>query len=494
MHIVQVGTEIAPMAKVGGLADVVAGLGRELRKRGHRVESVIPKYDCLSSDSASEAVCQGGVRSFFQGAWHENSIWRSDSENSSPIYWLESHHPSQFFSRGCIYGCHDDVDRFLYFSRAVIDWLVTRDSTPDIIHLHDWETAAIALLIRQDAFRQRFRNTAVVITLHNVAYQGMCCPADLDKIGLPGEWYDAPGRMQDDFQPALNLLKGGVVFSDHVVTVSPNYAREVLTPEGGKGLHPTLGKRIDAFTGILNGVDYAYWNPEIDTHLTSHYAPRPDALGGKRENKRRLLDMLGMPLEASRPLVIAVNRLVAQKGLDLIRHVLFTAGEKRCQFVLLGTAPDPERQWEFARLEERFRSDPHVRILLKQEEHLAHLLFAAADICLVPSLFEPCGLVQLIALKYGAIPVVRRTGGLADTIFDVDHADPASVPPPAVPNGFTFDQPDVRDMDYALDRAISLFRTHPARWQELVIRAMLCDFSWGIPASAYERVYEKVRT
>lgn len=485
MYIVQVASEVAPMAKVGGLSDVLLGLSRQQKAEGHTVDVVIPKYDCLDTSEVTLQPQNMQIKSFFQGAWHDNSLWKAHLDEDFAITFLESHHPSLFFERGCIYGCLDDIDRFTYFSRAVLDWLAETDKIPDIIHIHDWMTASIALLIRQGTFKKRFEKTRVVMTIHNLAYQGKCSVVDLDKIGLTGVWYEAPGRAQDDFGRDLNLLKGGIVFSDFITTVSHTYAKEVLHHEGGMGLHLTLQNHHHKFIGILNGLDYTYWNPETDPYIPVRLK---DPVSFKKKNKEVVRKLLGLASDPVKPLVVVVTRLVHQKGIELIRHAICSAHEKGMQIVVLGTAPDPVVKSDFAMLAERYENDPDIRILLEQEEKLAHKLYAGADIFLVPSIFEPCGLTQLIALRYGAIPVVRKTGGLADTVFDVDF----SGRPFEQTNGFSFDHADVQGLDSALERALSLCKYNKERWQMLVSQAMQCDYSWKASANLYLNAYRKI--
>lgn len=496
MYIVQVASEVAPVAKVGGLADVMMGLSRELKWKGHRVEAVIPKYDCIDTSKLPLQCSEAGVRSFFDGQWHDNSIWRGRYNGDLQLTFIESLAPMRFFDRGCIYGCQDDIDRFLYFSRAVLDWLLEQKTIPDVIHIHDWETAAIAFLIRQEPFRTHFEKTRTVLTIHNIAYQGKCQVADLDKVGISGSWFNTPSRLQDDFGTDLNLLKGGIVFSDFVTTVSPTYAKEVLTPEGGKGLYLTLNQNTEKFSGILNGVDYSYWNPEIDPHISFRYSSRlvPKSeedsiiLAAKKKNTEKMRQSLGMENDETKPLVVSICRLVHQKGVDLIKYAILNAHKKGMQYIVLGTAPDPAINWEFMNLSQQYAHDPHVRILLQQEESLAHLLYAASDMFLMPSLFEPCGLTQLIALKYGSIPIVRHTGGLVDTVFDVDY----SKRPLAETNGFSFDDADTTGLDSALDRALAFWRQDSEGWQNLMVRAMESDFSWNFPARHYVNIYQKI--
>ena len=486
MYIVQIASEMAPVAKVGGLADVMMGLNRELKLKGHKVEILLPKYDCLEAKNVKMECRQRGVRSFFQEDWHENTIWHATINNDQSLNFFESHHPSQFFNRGSIYGCHDDIDRFLYFSRAALDWLLLQSETPDIIHIHDWETAAIAFLIRQPPFKKRFQKTRTVLTIHNIAYQGQCSVEDLNKIGLSGAWFDAPGRLLEDFGANLNLLKGGIVFADYTTTVSPTYAKEVLSPEGGKGLQLALKENQNKFSGILNGIDYSYWNPEKDSLI--YYPYSSSNLSGKIANAASLRDELKLAQTSEKPLVVAITRLVQQKGVELIKHVILQSHNKGMQCIILGTTPDPAIHYEFVDLAQRYAQDPDVRILLAQEEDLAHKLYAASDMFLMPSLFEPCGLGQLIALRYGSIPIVRKTGGLMDTVFDVDYSDK----PFEERNGFSFDYPDIMGIDSALDRAIALWKKDKDLWKKLMVQAMKHDFSWNSSSALYIDVYKKI--
>lgn len=481
MYIVQIASEMAPIAKVGGLADVMMGLSRELKWKGLNVEIVIPKYDCLDTRGLQQAVFRTDVRSYFNGGLHENTIWKGRMNGDLSMTLIESHHHDQFFNRGCIYGCHDDVDRFLYFSRAVCDYLLQEGVPPDVMHIHDWPTACIAFLIRDGSFRKFFEKTKVVFTIHNMEYQGRCSTSDIEKIGVLGAHYDSPVRLQDEFSPCLNLLKGGIVFSDKTITVSPTYAKEVLFPEGGKGLQGVLLENSDKFCGILNGVDYSYWNPEVDPHIYQLYTK--NTLSVKKENKSRLLEDLKMAKSENRPLVCAITRLVQQKGIELIKHAIYRTLEKGGQFILLGTAPDPQIHWEFSELQEELMHNDNVKIFLHHEETLAHRIFAASDIFIVPSIFEPCGLTQIIAMKYGAIPVVRKTGGLADTVFDVDTK------PFEKANGFVFETKDYKGMDYGLDRALEMFTDDQKTWKKLMLQAMSCDYSWNKPATRYIEMY-----
>ncbi|KAF3362111.1 Glycogen synthase [Chlamydiales bacterium STE3] len=496
MHLIHIASELAPVAKVGGLADVLLGLNRELSRKKHDVDIIIPKYDCMDSDEIRDlSIYKQNVLSFYDNDWHSNTVWLGWVENLK-VYFIEPHHPRYFFERGCYYGCEDDIERYLYFSRAVLDFLDQSNIHPDILHLHDWQTAIISVLYK-DLFKDKNGYpTKTVFTIHNLEYQGKCASHDLNRIGLKGDSYLNPEKMQDPYQPdILNLLKGGIVYSDYITTVSKNYAWEVQTPEGGRGLDTTLREHSNKFSGILNGIDYSYWNPEVDRYLPTHYSSRETPLDKKDRNtidkkayiKKLLRERLTLA-EAHRPIVGCITRLVPQKGIEMIKHTLLHIVEKGGQFVLLGSSPIASISSEFHQLKQQFTDHPHIHLILHHQEELAHMIFAGSDMLIVPSLFEPCGLTQLIAMKYGSVPIVRKTGGLADTVFDVDY----SCHKFEETNGYTFDYPDAQGIDSALDRAIKCWTENPEKWRKLMINCMNIDFSWNKSSNAYLDIYKKV--
>lgn len=496
MHIIHIASELAPVAKVGGLGDVLLGLSRELSWKGHDVDIIIPKYDCMDSSQVRDfTIDTQEFKSFYQGQWHSNTVWIGWVENLK-VYFIEPHHPKHFFNRGCFYGCNDDIERYLYFARASLDFLVKAGSNPQIIHIHDWQTAAISPLVQTLFKPQDFlTKSKVVMTIHNIEYQGKCAPFNLDWIGLPLDPTLTEAIVDPLYPEALNLIKGSIVYSDFITTVSPNYAWEVKTPEGGRGLDPIIIQYQEKFTGILNGIDYTYWNPEIDKYLPSHFSPR-EIPASKQDTKtldkkafiKKLLRNRLFLEETHRPIVGCIARLVPQKGIEMIKHVINTISEKKGQFVLLGSSPIPAVQKEFHDLKLRYTDDPNVHLILQHQEELAHWIYAGSDIFIVPSLFEPCGLTQLISMKYGTIPVVRKTGGLADTVFDIDY----SGLPLNETNGYSFDFPNNEGIDSALDRALHCWYDNPDRWHKLMISAMLMDFSWGKPCSEYLNIYKKL--
>ncbi len=491
MQIVHIAPEMAPIAKVGGLGDVLLGLNHALSQKGHQTCIIIPKYDCINTNEIRDLTLHSTIQSYYEDEWFSNSIWVGFVENLK-VYFIEPHHPRYFFNRGCIYGCEDDMERYLFFSRAALDFIASM-KPPDIIHIHDWQVAAVAPLY-QEIFQNQFRSK-IVFTIHNIEYQGKCAPFNLDRVGLTGLKFLTPEKMQDLYYPeTINLLKGGIVYADYITTVSPTYAWEVTTMEGGRGLDHVIKKYLSKFQGVLNGIDHSYWNPQTDRYLPLHFSSRESPktktdsciLDAKGAIKQILRQRLGLA-EEHRPIVACITRLVPQKGIEMIKHVIKTITKKGGQFVLLGSSPIPEINEEFHTLKAKFNDHPHIHLILQHQEDLAHLIFGGSDIFIVPSLFEPCGLTQLMAMRYGSIPVVRKTGGLADTVHDVDF-DPNK----DKVNGYVFEHPDNQGIDSALDRAMHSWYDSPDKWRQLIIQAMNQDFSWNKPSEKYLEIYKKL--
>jgi starch synthase len=494
MRIVHIAAEMAPVAKLGGLADVLLGLCRELSNRGHDVDIILPKYDCMDSDQVRDLAIENlDMPSFFDGELFHNTIWSGWVENLK-VYFIEPHHPHELFKRGCFYGCHDDIDRYLYFCRAAIEFIFKKQIRPSIIHIHDWQTASIAPLYRDIYMGFGMHPTKIVYTIHNLEYQGLCSIENFTKIGLDGQRYAVFDKLQDPIHNGLlNLMKGGMVYADYITTVSPTYAEEILTPKDGRNLDGVLRYYKDKFCGVLNGIDNIYWNPESDKYLPTHYSQREipkdkndhNILDKKGFVKKSLRDVLGLT-EKHAPIVAFIARLVPQKGINLIRQAIQFILSQGGQFVLLGTSPIPAISEEFHKIHDMYRDHPDVSIILHHDEKLAHEIYAGSDIFFMPSLFEPCGLAQLIALRYGTIPVVRKTGGLADTVFDITD----ETLPPAQRNGFLFEEPSETAVYAVLERALTYWFEQPQPWRLLMIRGMNCNFSWSVPAGKYLEIYQ----
>ncbi|KAE9600860.1 putative starch synthase [Lupinus albus] len=485
LYVIHIAAEMAPVAKVGGLGDVVSGLCKALQKKGHLVEIVLPKYDCIQYDRIRDfRALDVMIESYFDGQLFKNKIYVGTIEGL-PVYFIEPHHPDKLFWRGKFYGEHDDFRRFSYFSRAALEFLLQAGKKPDIIHCHDWQTAFIAPLY-WDIYTAKGLNSArICFTCHNFEYQGTAPASHLESCGLDAHHLNRPDRMQDNSaHDRVNSVKGGVVFSNIVTTVSPTYAQEVRTAEGGHGLHSTLSTHSKKFLGILNGIDTDAWNPATDTFLEVQY--NANDLQGKAQNKEALRRDLGLSsADVRRPLVACITRLVPQKGVHLIRHAIYRTLELGGQFVLLGSSPVPHIQREFEGIANNFQNHDHARLILKYDEALSHVIYAASDMFIIPSIFEPCGLTQMISMRYGAIPIVRKTGGLNDSVFDVDD----DTVPSQFQNGFTFLNADEPGINGALDRAFNLYVNNPEIWRQLVRKDMNMDFSWDTSAAQYEDIY-----
>lgn len=471
MKILHISAEMAPVAKVGGLGDVVWGLALAQKKFGHDVSVILPRYDILQSAYINNISIEAKhlIWNYYGTDYHHN-IWKG-SVDELETYFVDPLHPGDFFDRGRIYGCHDDIVRFLYYSRTVVEFLKSQKKLPDVVHVHDWQSAACIPLIR--AFDLKIPK--VIFTIHNMEYQGRCSPDEVRAVGIQNT-----DVMFDDLYPeAVNLLKGAILSCDKVTTVSPTYANEARVGGKGMGLEKTLEKAKEKFSGILNGIDNRYWNPKYDDYLPRHYTER-SALRGKEIAKDTLRRRLQMEV-SDKPLVANVGRLVPQKGVHLLRGAIHYTLERGGQFILQGTSPIEEIKKEFLRLKENFADHPDVHLELHLEEELTHMIYAAADLFIVPSIFEPCGLTQLIAMKYGAIPVVRKTGGLADTVIDLSNGKSG--------NGFVFEDPSQEALNSAIDRGISLWQKDKTRWNSLVLKGIASDFGWARPAKEYLEIY-----
>ncbi|XP_024384226.1 probable starch synthase 4, chloroplastic/amyloplastic [Physcomitrium patens] len=487
-HIVHLASEMAPVAKVGGLGDVVTGLGRALQKKHHRVEIIIPKYKTLDMSGIKNfKKLNKHFYSYFEGAEHENMVWTGVVEGLR-VFFIDPLHPAEFFNRGGIYCEPDDFKRFTYFSRASLEFLLQFGKRPHLIHCHDWPVAVVAPLCKS-IYSSAGLTSKLAFTCHNFEPQGKESMEALTSCGLQ---FQAPlhtDHFQDNISAdRINVLKGGLVHSDFVTTVSPTYAKEVLTPEGGEGLHTTLRAMTKKFYGVVNGIDDTVWNPATDPHLEEHFSM--DDLKGKEvlKNKLRLrLGLANLGIDAKRPLVCCVSRLVPQKGVHLLRSAIFHTLNRGGQFILQGTSQDPVIKKDFDELAQQFENHPHVRLVLRYEETLTHNIYGAADIFVIPSIFEPCGLTQMYSMRYGTIPVVRKTGGLADSVFDVDQKHAVV----EKRNGFTFSEPTEEALASALDRALLYYKEHPDWWKALVSKVMRIDMSWdAAPIDQYIKLYE----
>ncbi len=489
LYIVHVAPEMAPVAKVGGLADVVFGLSRELAIRGNHVEIILPRYDTLRSGQIHELQV---VYEDLWVPWYDGAVRCTvhfGFVHERKCFFVEPHSPDNFFNRGSIYGFDDDVMRYGFFSRAAMEFMFKAGKRPDIIHCHDWQTSLVPVFLYEIYQHLGMTHSRVCLTIHNFKHQGLTGMEMLRAGGLqdrPEHFFDFD-RLRDNGNPfALNLLKGGIVYSNYVTTVSPRYAYETQELGEGMGLEPTLYTHHMKYGGVVNGIDYDVWNPEVDQHIPQRFDV--EATDGKHECKRALRHRL-MLADSDKPIVAFIGRLDPQKGLELVRHGVFHALESGAQFVLLGSSPDRAINEDFWGLKRMLNDSPDCHLEIGFDEDLAHLIYAGSDMMLVPSRFEPCGLTQLIALRYGTVPVVRAVGGLADTVFDWDH----SKRPRHERNGYVFDHYDNAGLESALGRAIDCYFHRPEHFRELMKNAMRSDYSWNIPGGDYINIYDHIR-
>ncbi len=489
MYIVQVASECAPVIKAGGLGDVVYGLSRELETRGHAVELILPKYDCMRYDHI------WGLHDAYRNLevpWYGGAIPCSvycGWVHGRQCFFIEPHSPDNFFQRGCYYGELDDCMRFAFFSKAALEFLLRTNKRPDVIHCHDWQTGLVPVMLYEIYRFHGMDTQRVCYTIHNFKHQGVAGADILWATGLNREaYYFHPDRLRDnEHATAINFMKGGIVYSNYVNTVSPHHAWEARFSEIGCGLWQTLEIHQGKFGGILNGIDYDVWNPEIDRYIPSHYTA--DDLTGKAENKKALRERLWLRHD-NKPIVSFIGRLDRQKGVHLVHHALYYALGKNAQFVLLGSATERNIAAWFWHEKGYLNDNPDCHLELGFNEELSHLIYAGSDIIVVPSNYEPCGLTQMIGLKYGTVPVVRGVGGLRNTVFDWDYA--AEVPLEKR-NGFVFYETDNMALESALGRAIALWYEHPDKFQRLIAQGMAYDYSWNHPGAQYVGVYDFIR-
>jgi starch synthase len=488
VYITMLAAECAPVIKVGGLADVVFGLSRELEIRGNAVEIILPKYDCMRYDQiwGLHITMPDLWVPWFGGAIH-CSVWFG-FVHGRKCFFIEPHSSDNFFNRGAYYGFHDEALRFAFFSKAAMEFLLKTDKRPDVIHCHDWHTGLAPVLLAEVYKFHGMHHQRTCYTIHNFKHQGIAGENVLWATGLQRpEYYFNYNQLRDNFNHgALNFMKGGVVYANFVTTVSPQHAWEARYTDQGYGLGHTLQVHGDKFGGVLNGVDYEVWNPETDRFIPYRYGV--DTLQDKYGNKDALRDRFWLRKDY-KPIVAYVGRLDQQKGVHLIRHALFYALWNGAQFVLLGTSPERDISNYFWHLKNYLNDSPDCHLELGFDEDLSHLIYAGADMVVVPSLFEPCGLTQMIALKYGTVPIVRAVGGLVDTVFDRDHSER----PFHDRNGYVFHQTDAVALESAMQRAIGLWYSYPGEFRSLIANGMRYDYSWNYPGQHYMNIYEYIR-
>jgi len=471
--------EAVPFAKTGGLADVAGALPKFLQPLGCELKLVMPLYRSIKKSGIPLEPLADEIKVSVGGEIIEASLFQGQINETIPIYFVSR---DEFFDRESLYGTprgdyFDNAERFIFFSMAVLNLCQHLGFSPDIIHHHEWQTGLIPAYLKS-VYRNDpvFSQTADVFTIHNIAYQGLFKKEKFRLTGLPDEMYNPEGV---EFWGRINLMKAGIVFADVINTVSRKYSEEIQTPEYGYGLEGILRKRKEDLYGIVNGVDYQDWDPSHDPYLAARY--RVDDLSGKRECKKDLLNEFHLPLSLmDQPLLGVISRLADQKGFDLVAEILDGLFSLDLGFVLLGTGEQKYHDL-FSEVARRYPQKAGIRI--SYDDRLAHKIEAGADLFLMPSKYEPCGLNQIYSLRYGTIPVVRATGGLDDTIV---HYDPAA----GRGNGFKFTRYDGKEFLSQIRAALSYF-AQPKHWQQLIRNAMTEDFSWARSAEAYVELYRK---
>ena len=466
-----VASEALPYASTGGLADVLGSLPAALVKKGVDARVVIPYYGSIKTKFKEISyVCDYNVKL----SWRNQYCGIHTAVcNGVTFYFVDNEY---YFNRPSLYGSFDDGERYAFFSKAVLDMLPRVDFFPDIIHTNDWQSARVGIYLKQINRKENYnyRPIRVIHSIHNIEYQGVYDPLILgDVFDLAPEYASIV-----DYNGAINLTKGAIVCCDRLTTVSPKYAEEICTPEYSAGLHTIINQYAFKTTGIINGIDQDYYNPQKDPDLFAKYR----SLSGKAKNKAALQKELGLPEKPNAPMVSMITRLTSHKGLDLVTRVIGEFLEDDVQLVILGTG-DPGFESFFKNLEEDHPDK--VKAIIAYDKALSKKIYGASDIFLMPSKSEPCGLAQMIASRYGAVPVVRETGGLYDTIKYYNDETGEG-------NGFTFREYNAHDMLYTLRKATGLYSDYKDKWKDLATKIMKIDFSWNVSAQAYIELYSEV--
>lgn len=488
MFVVMISPELAPVAKVGGLGDVVYGLARELELRGNSVEIILPKYNNMRYDHIwGLTKAYENLMVPWYGGTINTTVWFG-FVHGRKCYFIDPHSADNFFNRGVYYGQNDDILRFAFFSRAALEFMLKTNKHPDVIHCHDWQTGLVPVMLYEMYQHLGMRHPRVCYTVHNFRHQGVTGEHVLRATGLNRlEYFIHHDRLQDTANHhAINLMKAGIVYSNFVTTVSPRHAWEAKDDGQGHGLEPVLHTHQCKFGGVLNGLDYEQFNPETDPHIPAHYSV--NSIEKKYDNKRELRKRFWLA-DNEKPIVAFIGRLDAQKGLELVRHAIFHSLDNRAQFVLLGNSPEKGINDHFLGLKRQLNDSPDCHLEIGYNEELARLIYAGADMMIVPSRYEPCGLTQLIAMRYGTVPVVRSCGGLVDTVFDKDF----SHRPLHERNGYAFEHADNAGMESGLNRAIACYFQYPNHWRHLMVNGMKSDYSWNHPGQDYLNIYDYIR-
>jgi len=481
MRILQAASELFPYSKSGGLADMVGALSKALAHKNHRVGVVTPMYRGMRDRFPSLAPFDWQMDLPLGAERVSAQVWTLNPTEHLTVYFIDV---PEFYDRPGLYGeagqdYPDNARRFVFFAKAVAHLGRYLPWQPELVHLHDWQTGLVPLLLKHQSLAQGWRTApATVFTIHNLAYHGLFSPLDYGLTNLPWDYFNPDGL---EFYGRLNCLKAGLAFADTLTTVSPRYAQEITTEAFGCGLDGILRRRQADLEGILNGVDYEDWNPETDPHLMHRYSA--DRMAGKVATKQALLRQLGLPAELDLPLFATITRLVEQKGVDIQLGALEEMLSAPLQFVLLGSGTPA---FESAYRDLASRHPQRVAVRIGYDNALAHQIEAGADFFLMPSRYEPSGLNQMYSQRYGTIPLVRAVGGLDDSVRDIQEDEEGMT-------GIKFHEYSARALAKAMRKALVLYRT-PGLLRRYRHNGMVTNFSWEQTCLEYARLYEEVLT
>lgn len=481
LNVLMISPEAVPFAKTGGLADVAGALPIALKKLGLDVRLVMPLYQMVRQSGVELTKVADDLSLPFDFFTLSFDVYQAEVDGL-PCYFLER---DEFFDRRQLYGTpkgdyFDNLERFAFLAKAILPLCQKLDFAPDIIHCHDWQSALIPVYLKEKWAQEKvFDQTATVLTIHNLAYQGLFPKEKFHLLDLDAALFGINGL---EFYDKINFLKGGILWSDAVTTVSKQYSHEIQTKEFGCGLEGVLQTRADVLTGIVNGVDYGIWNPGTDPHLAAAYSAAD--LKGKAKNKQALMAEYGLdPALKEAPLLGMVSRLADQKGFDLLAAILPDLMAANLTLVILGTG-DQKYHDLLSAAAAKYPGRLGVKIAF--DNRIAHLIEAGADMFLMPSAYEPCGLNQIYSLKYGTIPVARATGGLVDTIAPVDAEKKTGT-------GFLFTDYTAQAFLACIQEACQAYQAK-ALWRQIMQNAMSQDFSWEASAQAYVDLYRQILT
>lgn len=475
LNILMVASEASPFAKTGGLADVLGSLPGALNRPGVDARVIMPKYGLISSELKERIHHRKTI--YVRVSWKNQFCGIEQTEFKGVTYYFIDN--EYYFKREGIYGYDDEAERFAFFCRAVLEAIPHLDFIPDILHCNDWQTGMVPVLLEAQYRNQsKYNNITTLFTIHNLRYQGVFSIQTFqDLFGLGDEYFTSDKL---EFYGYASFLKGGLIYSNILTTVSNSYAEEIQNPFYGEGMDGLLRARSHDLHGIVNGIDYDEYNPQTDPFIFHNY--NQDTLSNKIKNKIALQEELNMPVCGDIPTIGLISRLVDQKGLDLIAHVLDEIMEEEVQLYVLGTGDHGyERMFQDAACRYPGKISANIRF----DNGLAHKIYAGSDMFLMPSLFEPCGLGQLISLRYGTLPIVRETGGLRDTVIPYNEYTGEG-------NGFSFANYNAHDMLFTIRRAIRVYK-YKNIWSKLQEAAISGDYSWQYSAGKYIDLYSTLK-